>query len=578
MLCIYYLYGMNRWLIYLTFSVIFLSVEAQQEWMGNTTPTYQALIQSLRAMEKTNPRIKLFNMGNSDVPGVPIYLCVLNAEKDSTSTFLKARKGTTLLFNNAIHPGEPDGVNACLIYSKAFMDMKDFKGQDPLIAFIPAYNVGGMLNRSATSRANQNGPEEYGFRGNAQNLDLNRDFVKMDSENARTFVRIFHALQPDIFVDNHVSNGADYQYTLTYIASVRERIAPSLGELMYDRLLPEMTQALKKENWDLFPYVETVKETPDDGIYQFNDLPRYAMGYASLFNAMALTVETHMLKPFPDRVRATYDFMKYLIEWSKENAALIETARAKSNEWTKKKAYFTYNYNRTADKDSILFKGFTARVDTHEITKLGHLTYDISKPYERKIPFYKYYNPKDSIAIPSYYLVRGQERKIIEQLVANGIAIETLKEEKKLRVKAQVVRSFDAISKPYEGHYMHPSKEIERVEQWITFRPGDVLISTKQIGGQFLHSVLQPEAEDSYFTWNYFDSYLQEKEYFSNYVFKDKIKEILQNNPELQKAYETKRQNDTDFANSEWQQLYFLYQNSVYFEPSYMMLPVFELE
>ena len=578
MLCIYYLYGMNRWLIYLTFSVIFLSVDAQQEWMGNTTPTYQALIQSLRAMEKINPRIKLFNMGNSDVPGVPIYLCVLNAEKDSTSTFLKARKGTTLLFNNAIHPGEPDGVNACLIYSKAFMDMKDFKGQDPLIAFIPAYNVGGMLSRSATSRANQNGPEEYGFRGNAQNLDLNRDFVKMDSENARTFVRIFHALQPDIFVDNHVSNGADYQYTLTYIASVRERIAPSLGELMYDRLLPEMTQALKKKNWDLFPYVETVKETPDDGIYQFNDLPRYAMGYASLFNAMAFTVETHMLKPFPDRVRATYDFMKYLIEWSKENAALIETARAKSNEWTKKKAYFTYNYNRTADKDSILFKGFTARVDTHEITKLGHLTYDISKPYERKIPFYKYYNPKDSIAIPSYYLVRGQERKIIEQLAANGIAIETLKEEKKLRVKAQVVRSFDAISKPYEGHYMHPSKDIERVEQWITFRPGDVLISTKQIGGQFLHSVLQPEAEDSYFTWNYFDSYLQEKEYFSNYVFKDKIKEILQNNPELQKGYETKRQNDTDFANSEWQQLYFLYQNSVYFEPSYMMLPVFELE
>ena len=578
MLCIYYLYGMNRWLIYLTFSVIFLSVDAQQEWMGNTTPTYQALIQSLRAMEKINPRIKLFNMGNSDVPGVPIYLCVLNAEKDSTSTFLKARKGTTLLFNNAIHPGEPDGVNACLIYSKAFMDMKDFKGQDPLIAFIPAYNVGGMLNRSATSRANQNGPEEYGFRGNAQNLDLNRDFVKMDSENARTFVRIFHALQPDIFVDNHVSNGADYQYTLTYIASVRERIAPSLGELMYDRLLPEMTRALKKVNWDLFPYVETVKETPDDGIYQFNDLPRYAMGYASLFNAMAFTVETHMLKPFPDRVRATYDFMKYLIEWSKENAALIETARAKSNEWTKKKAYFTYNYNRIADKDSILFKGFTARVDTHEITKIGHLTYDISKPYERKIPFYKYYNPKDSIAIPSYYLVRGQERKIIEQLVANGIAIETLKEEKKLRVKAQVVRSFDAISKPYEGHYMHPSKEIERVEQWITFRPGDVLISTKQIGGQFLHSVLQPEAEDSYFTWNYFDSYLQEKEYFSNYVFKDKIKEILQNNPELKKAYETKRLNDTDFANSEWQQLYFLYQNSVYFEPSYMMLPVFELE
>ena len=97
-----------------------------------------------------------------------------------------------------------------------------------------------MLNRSSNSRANQNGPNEYGFRGNAQNLDLNRDFIKMDTENSFTFAKIFHDLNPDVFVDNHVSNGADYQYVLTYISSLRQRLAPSLSTIIYDSLLPNL--------------------------------------------------------------------------------------------------------------------------------------------------------------------------------------------------------------------------------------------------------------------------------------------------------------------------------------------------
>ena len=189
----------------------------------------------------------------------------------------------------------------------------------PVIAIIPAYNVGGMMNRNSFSRANQNGPEEYGFRGNAQNLDLNRDFIKMDSENAKTFAKIFHSLDPDVFVDTHVSNGADYQYTLTYISSTKERMAPALMKLTYQELLPALTVQLKKKKWDLFPYVDLVKETPKDGIQAFNDLPRYAMGYAALFDALSFTVETHMLKPFSQRVEATHDFLSELIQWTVSN-------------------------------------------------------------------------------------------------------------------------------------------------------------------------------------------------------------------------------------------------------------------
>ena len=565
-------------LIFTVFMAMFFSVQGQNSWTGNTSPDYRTLIQHLKKLDQQSERILLLNMGPSDVPGLPIYLCVLNPAKDSISTILKAQRGTTLLFNNAIHPGEPDGINACLIYTENYLKLDSVNPMDPLVAFIPAYNVGGMLNRSATSRANQNGPLEYGFRGNAQNLDLNRDFTKMDSENARTFATIFHALKPDIFVDNHVSNGADYQYTLTYISSLRERIAPSLRKLMYGSMLPQLTQDLKAAKWDLFPYVETVKEIPDSGIYQFNDLPRYAMGYASLFNTLSFTVETHMLKPFPNRVRATHDFMQSLIAWSVKNSRVIESARENAHEWEGSQSYFSYNFQRSTVYDSILFKGFKAIVDTNEITGLGHLKYDQKQPYQKMIPFYKTYNAMDSVAIPKFYIIRGQETRIIEQLKANGILMDELKTEKKLMVYAQVVKSFDAISKPYEGHYMHVNKEIKRQKMWFTFQAGDVIIPTNQNGSLFLHSVLQPEAEDSYFTWNFFDSYLQEKEYFSNYVFVDKIRALLKSQPELKQEFEAKKASDAEFAASEWQQLYFLYQHSPYFEPSYMMLPVFELK
>jgi hypothetical protein len=458
------------------------------------------------------------------------------------------------------------------------MRLDSINPNDPVVAFIPAYNVGGMLTRSATSRANQNGPELYGFRGNAQNLDLNRDFTKMDSENARTFAKIFHALNPDVFVDNHVSNGADYQYTLTYISSLKERIAPSLRKLIYGSMLPQLTQALKKSKWDLFPYVETVKETPDSGIYQFNDLPRYAMGYASLFNVISFTVETHMLKPFPNRVKATHDFMNELVKWTVVHAPQIELAREKANEWEGSQRYYRFNYSRTSAADSIQFKGFTAVRDTNDITGLSHLTYDRNLPYQKSIPFYRSYVPLDSVEIPQFYIVRGQEHRIIEQLKANNILFEVLSQEKTLDVNAQFVRSFDAISKPYEGHYLHPTKAIEKVSMKMNFRSGDVLIPTNQNGSLFLHAVLQPMCEDSYFTWNYFDSYLQEKEYFSNYVFVEKLRSILQANPELRQAYEAKQAADQEFATSEWQQLYYIYQHSPYFEPSYMLLPVYELK
>jgi hypothetical protein len=111
----------------------------------------------------------------------------------------------------------------------------------------------------------------------------------------------------------------------------------------------------------------------------------------------------------------------------------------------------------------------------------------------------------------------------------------------------------------------------------LELNPSDILIACSQDKANLIHAVLQPLAEDSYLTWNFFDSYLQQKEYFSAYVFKDQIAEILEAQPKLKEAYEQRKQLDIKFANDEWEQLYFIYRNSPFFEPSFMRLPVYEI-
>ena len=516
-------------------------------------------------------------MGSSDY-GLPIYICIVNGAKDSLKTFEKARNETTILINNAIHPGEPDGINACLIWLDKWITEGKKVDNLPVIAFIPAYNVGGMMNRSSTSRANQNGPDEYGFRGNARNLDLNRDFIKMDSENAFTFCNIFHALEPDVFVDNHVSNGADYQYTLTYISQMKERMAPSLRNLVYGSMLPEMTKNLRSKKWDLFPYVELKGETPDEGIYAFNDLPRYAMGYAGLFNSISFTVETHMLKPFPERVQATLAFVEELIDWTKNNANRIESSRKKANNWVQDQTWFRFNYELSEEKDSINFKGYEHSFPVNEITGLKRLFYDRSKPYQKMIPYFNIYNSKDSVRVPDFYIVGGQEKEVIRRLEMNRIQFRKILKDSMVDVQSFVVTNYKSSERPYEGHFKHKDMNCELTDLKYKLKTGDLLIPSKQNSAIFIHSVLQPKAEDSYFTWNFFDSYLQEKEYFSNYVFIDKVQEILDSDAKLKEEYIRKKNEDESFRNSEWQQLYFIYSNSSYFEPSFMRLPIYQIQ
>ena len=571
-----------RFFAYFILVTSYLSVNAQSLELlkGNTTPTYDELIAFYTSYAEKDEGIGLYAMGESDY-GKPIYVCVLGALADSLQTFNKARKSTTLLVNNAIHPGEPCGVNASMQLVKNYSEMSaNQRKQYPVVAIIPAYNIGGMHNRSGFSRANQEGPEEYGFRGNSRNFDLNRDFIKMDTKNARTFAQLFQVLDPDVFIDTHTSNGADYQYTMTYIAPTFDRMPEATRTLMYNDLIPFLENQLAKEwKYELTPYVSMNSSRLDEGIHAFNALPRYAMGYGELFHTLSFTTETHMLKPFEERVRSTYAFVIETIDWMSNNALSLERARQQAKDAFKSQKVLPVNFELDKTrKDSILFKGYEWSEIPSELTEQPRLFYDRNKPFSRYIPHYFHYRATDSVRVPSFFIIGGQEEKTLEMLALNKVDMVPSSVDTVVFVKGYKIIDFSNGSKPYEGHYLHSNTKLEVVDVKVNVKKGDFIIPTRQDRAYYLLSVLDPRMEDSYFAWNFYDSYLQQKEYFSAYVFEEKALEVLKNNPELEKEYRRKQKEEDGFKESRWEQLYFIYKHSPYYEPTHNVLPIYFVE
>lgn len=448
-----------------------------------------------------------------------------------------------------------------------------------VIAVIPYYNVDGALNRSSYSRANQNGPLAYGFRGNYRNLDLNRDFIKNDSRNARTFTEIFQDWQPDVYIETHVSNGADYQYVMTLIPTQENKLGGTLGNYLRKQMVPKMEKYMKLQNFEMTPYVNPFAETPDSGIVQFLESPRYSTGYAALFNTLAFMTETHMLKPYEQRVRATYQFLVGAIQTVQEDDLLIGQLRKEAQKSVKTQTNFSLEWKlNTNNYQKIVFKGYEASWINSTFSSLKRLHYNRKKPYEKEIPYYNFYEPKVNIQKPEAYLVPQAWEGVVYRLKNNRVQMSRLEKDTVLNVTCYYIIDYKTVQNPFEGHYMHYNTQVRKENQSIQFYAGDYIIYTNQEVNRYIIETLEPQATDSFFNWNFFDSILQQKEGYANYVFEEIAEQLLATDAELKRQYELRKQTDTQFRNNHAAQLDFIYKSSPYYGKSHMRYPVFRIE
>lgn len=546
---------------------------------GLETATYQQTIEFYTNLAEIYSEISIQAIGETD-SGTPLHIVTLNPNKEFDFSKIRKNKKGILLINNGIHPGESDGIDATMMLFRDIVQGEIETPKETVLVTIPIYNVGGSFNRNSTTRTNQNGPKDYGFRGNARNYDLNRDFIKCDTKNAKTFTRIFHLVKPDVFIDNHVSNGADYQYTLTHLFTQHNKLGGHLGEYIQNDMMPKLEQKLALKNWDITPYVNVFNEVPEKGFSQFMDSPRYSTGYTTLFNTLGMMVETHMLKPYKQRVEGTYELMKSMIEIIEEDHIIIQKKQIDSKENLRGSTKtYTLDWEIDTTKTTTLnFKGFEGELITSEITGTKRLKYDRNKPFIKEVSYQNYFKPKTEVKIPSAYIIPQGWHNIIELLKLNQVEMTPLKKDSIIMVESYKIGSYDSRKTPYEGHYQHYNTKVLKTEKEINFIKGDYIIYTHQDALRYLLETLEPQAPDSFFNWNFFDTVLQQKEGFSPYVWEDRALELLNNNPKLKEAFEHRKKDLTEFNNNWYAQLDWIHKQSEYYENAHMQYPVYRVK
>ncbi len=545
---------------------------------GKKTATYFQVIDFYKGLTRQSSKIKMVEKGLTDA-GYPLHVVMIDNEGVFDPVKWHQQKKVVIMINNGIHPGEPDGIDASMMLVRDFAAGKFKLPGNVALAFIPVYNIGGFLNRQQLTRISQDGPEEYGFRGNAQNYDLNRDFTKGDTRNSRSWAEIFHWLNPDIMIDNHVSDGADYQYVITLISTQYDKLGGSLGEWMRNQFDPGVYEKMKERGQEMYPYVAVEGSDPSVGFGMFYDSPRYSTGYAALFGTIAYMPETHMLKPYKDRVYATFDLMQVIIGEAarKGNDLIRERQKALQDKLTQTEFPLGWRMDRSQYK-MLTFRGYEAGRKESGVSPLPVLFFDRTKPFSKEIKHYETYLPLNIIKKPRAYIIPQGWWKVIELLRLNQIKMERLPKDTQIAVTVYHIESLSSMPNAYEGHHRNSQVKVKAGQEKAQFLKGDYVIQTNQPGNRFLVEMLEPTGDDSYFSWNFFDPILQRKEGYTQYRWNDQAVEFLRNNPEVKERFDEKMRTDSVFSKNLGQQLNFIFINSPYYEKAYMRYPVYRVE
>ncbi|MBD8633828.1 peptidase M14 [Oxalobacteraceae sp. CFBP 8755] len=548
----------------------------------NQTTTWTDCIAWYEDLARQYPAVLRFEQVGVSDAGVPIHAGVVSSDGVFDRAAIKAAGRAVFFNNNGIHPGEPEGVDGCMALVRDFCVEPERLAAlgTTVFLFVPLYNVDGAFNRADTSRVNQDGPEQFGFRGNSRHLDLNRDFVKCDTLTARMFNELFTAWDPDVMVDTHTSNGADYSYTMTLIHTQADKLGGGLGEFLRAEMLPAMYAGMDARGWPTCPYVNPVQDSPDHGIAEFLETARFSTGYAALHHTIGFMPETHMLKPFRDRYESMRALVDVALSFTVQNAPRIQALRRAAKDAGRTQAEWPVRWKMDeANPSSFRFKGYEAKYKKSVLGDYTRLYYDRSSVWERDIAYYNRFLVDASVPAPQAYVVPQQWREAIERLECNGVRMERIDADRMQQVAYYQIDSVTSRPTAYEGHMFHDDVVLERRHGSVQLRAGDYLVPLDQDNARYAVETLEPLAHDSFFRWGFFNSVLEKKEAYSEYVFEDEAERLLAQEPELALKFEQWKGTHPGLLTNQEAVLDFIFANCArYREPEWRRYPVFMIE
>lgn len=545
----------------------------------NQTPRYAETIEFSKKLAEASPMLHYTTFGKShQLRELP--LLILDRHGRFTPEQVYASGNIVLMVQAAIHPGEPDGKDAGLmllrdmvIHSKHLELLENIT-----LLFIPIFNVDGHERFGPHNRINQNGPEEMGWRTNARNLNLNRDFLKADAFEMQHFMKLWNDWQPDFYIDTHSTNGGDYQYPMTYIIEIFGNMEKGLSDWCEQEFLPEWEKQMEASGYPAFPYVTYRNwHDPRSGLVSRTSPPALSNGFAAQRNRPGLLLETHMLKPYPLRVEATYYSILHTMQLLHGNhqrfKALVKAADAFTASAEFRAQPFHLDFRTASDSVMIDFKGVEYQKIISDLSGGQWFIYESDKPTNFHIPWFHVQEPTTTVKLPEAYVIPVQWYDVIERLQLHGIEMTFLAEEKEMEVESYRFRDVYLAGSVNEGRQMARFTAVPVTEN-RRFPAGSAVVPMNQPAARLIAHALEPDAPSSFASWGFFNVIFQRTEYFESYAMETIARQMIQDNPDLRKRFEEKKATDAAFASNPREILNWFYEQTPYYDREHNVYPV----
>lgn len=525
--------------------------------------------------------IKFMSLGlseqNDTIPALIIF-----KDKANNPREIANQNKATLMIQAGIHAGEPDGIDAgfmlirTLFSNTNYLDLLD----NVSIIFIPVFNVDGLKLLSPYHRINQNGPELQGWRANALNLNLNRDYMKASSIEMKNWLQFYHYWNPDLFIDCHTTDGADYQYVMTFDMQLPLFMSNNFNNFFKTNFIPYFTNEMDKKGFFSTQYVAFRNWfSPESGLAASVYSPILSHSYPLLNNRPALLLESHMLKPYKQRVLATHQAILIILQWMNDNKNLLQNILSKEDEYSLSIAnpnmLFPIEYKLADHRSKKILKGYEFRKVISPVTGLSYYTYDNSKPIDVTLDFWDSIEVKNNAVLPYGYILGPEWKHLIDILKLHQVSFFILTEEMKIKVQYYYLTNLEYNNSIFEGTFS-PIFSSQLRDTLIDFPRGSFFIPINQKSWKSIVYLLEPESAVSFMHMGYFNSMFERKEYGEIYVL-DTLAQNMLKDKNIAAAFEEKKAKDLDFAKDAWGQLMWFYDNSSWRDQRRLTIPVFKV-
>ena len=552
-----------------------------------TTPSYADTLVYLQRLQQAAPGvIRLATFGTTP-EGRPMTVVIASGDGTFDPVAARAAHKPVVLLQAGIHPGEIEGKDAGLMLLRDIAITHKYPHvlDHLVLVYIPVFSADGHENSSPYHRINQNGPESMGFRGQSQYLNLNRDYIKADAPEMLAWLKLWQRWLPDFLIDVHTTDGADYQYDLTWYTEDPHKLDPAVNAWQHDAIVNHAMPAYEKRGHLASIYLEFKDgRDPRKGLENFGSGPRFSTGYAALQNRPALLIETHMLKSYAIRVHAVYDLVELMLEQINQHPVALLTTTARADADTIARAHQAHalvplTFKPDPQSTKFELKGYAFAISHSDISDSDWIQYDPSRPKNYTIDNWNGLLPDLSITPPAAYVVPAQWTTIIDKLDAHGIHYRRTDRPLTMHAGGYQLDDPKWADKPFEGHLMLRDFTLHAVSREVTLPPGSLIVPLDQRAANVAIQLLEPQAPDSLLHWGYLNATFEAKEYGEPRVVEKLAREMLAKDPALKAEFERRLHGDPAFAASPGARLQFFFERSPWYAAQHVgAYPVLRLD